>query len=97
RHIGVVRAANETPVGARVVLAMRPEKIRLGKTPVAGGISGVVVAATYFGEQTRYAVAVPGVTQPVQVSVSNAGAQIVSMGDSVSLSMSESDFVILPP
>ena len=61
--------------GARVSLAVRPEKLRLAWSAPAvpgSGIPGKVSAEAYFGDRSHYYVAVDGLAKPLAVARQNA-------------------------
>jgi spermidine/putrescine ABC transporter ATP-binding subunit len=62
------------PVGARVSIAVRPEKLRLAwEQPAAStnAVAGRVDAQAYFGDRSHFYIAVPGNERPVAVAHQN--------------------------
>jgi spermidine/putrescine ABC transporter ATP-binding subunit len=61
--------------GARVTLALRPEKVRLVANPEPGLnlVQGSILATTYAGDRTHLAVSVQGLEKPILVTVPNSG------------------------
>jgi ABC-type Fe3+/spermidine/putrescine transport system ATPase subunit len=80
--------------GAGVALALRPERIVLGKS---GAVSGKIVMATYLGERSHVLVAVGGLTRPIAVTLQNATATAAAIvpGSEVGLSWDPNAFVVL--
>jgi spermidine/putrescine transport system ATP-binding protein/putrescine transport system ATP-binding protein len=81
-----------------VLIALRPEKIAMSAEAAASGVRGCVIAAAYLGERTHYAVAVEGLNEPIFVADQNsqAAARAHAPGDTVYLSWSTDDLVVLP-
>jgi len=97
--LGTVRIASAEPAGAKILLALRPEKIALTADPVPNAIQGSVVAAAYLGERSHYTIAVPGRSEPVAVSGQNAEKIVTrghAPGDTVYLSWAADAVVVLP-
>jgi spermidine/putrescine transport system ATP-binding protein/putrescine transport system ATP-binding protein len=95
--MGALRLATREPVGTELLLALRPENIAVSRHPVANAVQGVVSAVAYLGERSHYAIAVPGLQQPLAVTAQNtprAGAP--APGDAVHLSWPADAVVILP-
>ncbi len=59
--------------GAKVDLALRPERLRFVAAP-QGGITGTLVSVAYLGDRSHYLVGVEGLEKPVTVFRSNADA-----------------------
>jgi spermidine/putrescine transport system ATP-binding protein/putrescine transport system ATP-binding protein len=79
--------------GARIVLALRPEKISLGG---AGPIFGAVVSTTYLGERSHLLVRVEGLSVAVAITVQNAELRnLPAPGDRIALSWTPTSFVLL--
>jgi putrescine transport system ATP-binding protein len=57
---GVLSARGGRPAGARVTLAIRPERLTLGEAAGAGAVEAKVVDATYLGGRTLLRLAGPG-------------------------------------
>ena len=97
--IGRVQASIGDAVGAKVLVALRPEKIALSADPSPGAVSGTVAAAAYLGERSHYNVAIAGRDEPVSVSAQNAEKIVTrghAPGDTVYLSWAADAVVILP-
>ncbi len=97
--LGLVRAGTGDAVGAKVLVALRPEKIALAAEAMPGAIRGTVVAAAYLGERSHYNIAIAGRAEPVSVAAQNA-TKIVTRGhapgDAVWLSWAADAVVVLP-
>lgn len=79
--------------GARVVLALRPERISVSS---AGTVSGKVVTATFLGERTHLLVTVGGLPKPIAVTIQNASSEkLPASGETVGLSWEPNAFVLL--
>jgi spermidine/putrescine transport system ATP-binding protein/putrescine transport system ATP-binding protein len=59
-------------VGAKVDLALRPERLRFVAAP-QGGLNGKVLSVAYLGDRSHYLVGVEGLGRPLAVFRSNAG------------------------
>jgi spermidine/putrescine ABC transporter ATP-binding subunit len=80
--------------GARIVLALRPERISLAGP--GSTLSGTVASTTYLGERTHLLVAVEGLTRPVAVTVQNSASRnLPAMGEKVALSWDATALVLL--
>jgi spermidine/putrescine ABC transporter ATP-binding subunit len=89
--LGHLKAAGAFPAGARVLIAVRPEKITLSTS--AGSVKGTVAASVYLGERSHFNVMVEGLKAPVSVAVQNAAH---ASGEMVYLSWAPEAMVILP-
>ena len=86
-----IPAGRELSVGAQATLALRPERIRLGRE----GAPASVDEAVYSGGDTLYIVSAPG-GAPLRVRVSNAdGAPPLSPGDSVRMQIDDDAWRVL--
>jgi spermidine/putrescine transport system ATP-binding protein/putrescine transport system ATP-binding protein len=87
--------------GAKVVVAVRPEKIALSREQVSGAncVSGTVAANAYLGERSHMNITVAGLAEPVSVASQNAERLHtgLSNGDTVCLSWAKDAMVVLPP
>ena len=103
----VSAAAGERPVpsrGARVLIAIRPEKIAVSREKPASPfnlVRGRVYAASYLGDRSHLRVEVPGLGVPVSVASQNVlpllhGAHAAE-SDTLWLSWSPAAVVLLPP
>ena len=104
--LGTVEAAaeGEAPgVGAHVLVAIRPEKLKLNfEAPVAGDhiIEGRMGPAAYLGDRSHFHVFLPGRDQPVSVAVQNmerSAAGPTASEQPVWLSFSGESVVLLRP
>lgn len=91
-----VLEASERPVGAKVVVAIRPERITFCGSPESphSEIIGKVTEAIYVGNSIRYVVALQGGGQIV-VREQNQGPAKVRPGDSVGLTWRSEDAKII--
>jgi ABC-type Fe3+/spermidine/putrescine transport system ATPase subunit len=99
-----VEAAAEAPgAGADVLVAIRPEKLKLHfEEPGEGAkiIAGRMGPAAYLGDRSHFHVFLPGREQPVAVAVQNMGRSEVEPAESdrpVWLSFSSESVVLLSP
>jgi spermidine/putrescine transport system ATP-binding protein/putrescine transport system ATP-binding protein len=85
--------------GARVVVAMRPEKFSLAREQPSGpSIRGRIVAAAYLGDRNQFQVAGEGANAPLAVAAQNAGSGDAAFkaGDIVYVAWAPDAFVLLP-
>jgi len=86
--LGRIRA--KAPTGAKVLVAIRPEKFTLADA----GVKGTIAAAAYLGERSHYAVTVAGRT--IAVAAQNvAKAAVRAPGDTVHLIWAPDAVVVL--
>ena len=86
------------PAGGDVLIALRPEKIRLSVETVPNGVKGTVTAAAYLGERSHYNIAVAGLDEPVSVAGQNSEKSVSrghTPGDTVYLSWAQDALVVL--
>jgi spermidine/putrescine ABC transporter ATP-binding subunit len=104
--LGPVRASTHgsaLELGAKVVVAIRPEKLRLafeaGKARV-NTVEGRIGAAAYLGDRNHFYVQIPGRDQPVAVATQNVernDLQVTGGNRTVWLHWSEDAVVLLQP
>jgi ABC-type Fe3+/spermidine/putrescine transport system ATPase subunit len=103
--LGEVRAEtnDETfEVGSEIVVAIRPEKLRLSFEVPGEGVNiaqGHMGPAAYLGDRSYLYVYLPGREQPVAVAMQNTGRSAVGIDQTdqpVWLSWSEDAIVLLP-
>jgi spermidine/putrescine ABC transporter ATP-binding subunit len=82
-----------TDTGARILVAIRPEKIALARA-AGGALVGRIVAAAYLGERQHWQVAVEGCERPLFVA--GAGVESFAIGDMVALAFSPESLLLLP-
>lgn len=84
------RADAETPVGAQVLLAIRPERIAVGAgaEPRDNDFAGVIEEVIYVGDTTRYRVRVPGLGEPLTVKVQSLPGESLKRDDPVRIGWS---------
>ncbi|MEI9989880.1 MAG: ABC transporter ATP-binding protein [Rhizomicrobium sp.] len=91
--LGRIRAKTTAATGAKVLVALRPEKIALSPE----GVPGTIAAAAYLGERSHYAVTVAGRTIAVAAqNMAKAATESHAPGDAVHLSWSPDAVVVLP-
>ncbi len=87
--------------GAKVVVALRPERLVLGAAPPEAArnvMAGTVLTTAYLGERRQHYVKVDGMAEPVAVSVPNQqrdGQHAVEQGQKVWLTWSDDACVVL--
>lgn len=87
--------------GAKVLVAMRPEKLVLAQERPEGIrnlMVGTVLTTTYLGERRQHYVRIDGIADPVAVSIPNQrrnGQSDLSQGQKVWLSWSDDAYVVL--
>jgi spermidine/putrescine transport system ATP-binding protein len=99
----LVEANGEAPVGARVSVAVRPEKVRIGALPPGphdelNVLKGMVEEPIYSGFQTKYIIHLPGggvVTVFRQHANWSEGVPDIRWKDEVYLSWSARDSVVV--
>ena len=99
-HLSTAVAVRLPTVGARLAVALRPERIRISRAPILNGecnISGVVQEAVYLGLASTYFVKT-ATGALVRVTAQNGeGMQVFNRGEDVHLSWLSSAFTVLPP
>ncbi len=90
-------------MGARVLLAIRPEKMAIELTgaataPSDNRLPGTLVAAAYLGERSHYQVRVDGSNEPIAVAAQNEGPEPPAHhpGASVTLTWPADAMIVLP-
>jgi spermidine/putrescine ABC transporter ATP-binding subunit len=89
-------------VGEAAVIAIRPEKLEIGRIATAGknSLTGRIAAAAYLGDRRHVFVTVPGLDQPLTAAVQNSHRSTgrdFSTSDEVVVSWSIEDSLLLPP
>lgn len=82
--------------GDAVVIAVRPEKIRLGAISDSCDLKGKISARSYMGERSQILVNVDGLAKPISVALQNAGRNPCDLPDLVGLSWEPENAVLLP-
>ena len=92
----LAKAPDFAKQGAKVLLALRPEKISIAGD---GALKGIVSETNYLGEHTHLRVTIEGLAHPVAVSVQNGapGSETPGPGATVALTWNAQSFVILEP
>ncbi|MCG5219087.1 ABC transporter ATP-binding protein [Streptosporangium sp. KLBMP 9127] len=88
--IGLLPCDADVAPGTPVLLAVRPEKVRIGE---GGRLSGVVVDVSFYGGVSHVSVGVEGRSGPVLVATQ--GATRVTSGSPVSLGWAAGDAVLI--
>jgi ABC-type Fe3+/spermidine/putrescine transport system ATPase subunit len=89
-------------VGSEIVVAIRPEKLRLSFDASSKDVNvaqGRMGPAAYLGDRSHLYVYLPGRDQPVAVAIQNAGRSAVGIDQTdqpVWLSWAEDAVVLLP-
>ena len=100
-HVQVETSAIRQPQNARVLLAMRPEKLTLSLDPPEGAlnsVSGTLYTTAYLGGLRQFYVMIDGRADPVAVSTQNqrrAMPQDIEQGRKIWLSWHNDAFVVL--
>ena len=95
-RIQVPNGGGQFQAGARVLIAIRPEKFSLARGPSAQSVPGRIIAAAYLGDRRQFQIAVEGVSTPVLVVSQNSEGAPLQSGDSVHLSWVSDAPVLLP-
>jgi spermidine/putrescine transport system ATP-binding protein/putrescine transport system ATP-binding protein len=85
--------------GARVLVAIRPEKLTLSRTPLDASVSGRLISAAYLGDRSQFQVRLEAAGDPVLVSAPNNGGaddRRFETGDLVYLSWAGDGPILLP-
>ncbi|WP_326636736.1 ABC transporter ATP-binding protein [Streptosporangium sp. NBC_01755] len=89
--LGILPGTSGLPDGTPALLAVRPERLRLGDE---GVLSGEVVDVSFYGGVSHVSVQVSGRPEPVLVATQ--GATQVQAGSEVTLGWAEGDGVLIP-
>jgi ABC-type Fe3+/spermidine/putrescine transport system ATPase subunit len=85
-------------VGARGLLCLRPEALRIDEAAlVPGGIAGTVRGYAFEGGRARYDVAIPGALVRVEMLTSALAGRGFKPGDRVRIEVSPETSILLPP
>jgi spermidine/putrescine ABC transporter ATP-binding subunit len=102
--LGRIRArvrAEHVQKGAKIIVAMRPEKLRLSKECPSGtknSVQGVIKNTTYLGDRRHYYVAVQGCDKPLAVAtqeVQESGNQSFEQDGPIWLSWADDSVMLL--
>ncbi len=93
----VVRTATEAAAGP-VLLAIRPERVRLGATDDANAVTGVVIERAYAGEALTHTVRLAdgSLMRATQSLRDGLGAAQIDVGERVTLSWQPEACIVLP-
>lgn len=100
-HLQIEANALRHAIGARVLVAMRPEKLTLNLAKpdsIQNAVPGRLLTTAYMGERRQFFVQIDGKAEPVAVSAQNqqrAFPQDLEHGRAVWLSWSDDAFVVL--
>jgi ABC-type Fe3+/spermidine/putrescine transport system ATPase subunit len=89
--LGVLPGVSNLPDGTPALLAVRPERLRLG---TEGVLRGQVVDVSFYGGVSHVSVQVDG--RPTPVLVATPGATQVQAGSFVALGWADEDGVLIP-
>ena len=81
--LGVFEACGEVPIGAKGILALRPERVQLCATtsrPPGNALAGTVADIAYHGQDMSIHVAVPSMKRPLLARVSAADDNATGLG-----------------
>jgi spermidine/putrescine transport system ATP-binding protein/putrescine transport system ATP-binding protein len=88
-------------VGARVLVAIRPEKLTLAHEAQAGvSVPGQLIAAAYLGDRSQFQVKIEGASDPVIVSMQNTTVSVgrrFETGETVHVIWSSDGPILLAP
>jgi len=94
------RPGAELPAGARVLVAVRPEKLAIsGQAPHGPSLRGRVLAAEYFGDRSQFRVGLDCSDAIIIVIVQNAGPcnpTSLGQGESVYVTLPRDALLLLP-
>lgn len=97
-EIGADQAPNGAPAGAAVV-GIRPETLTIlfdGETSTRRSVEGVVDEVVYYGDMTYYDVRIPGVDEPLNLSMRNViGRPVLDVGAPTRITWDERALVLL--
>ena len=93
-----VRVANEVAAGP-VLLAVRPERVRLGATDAVNALQGVVADRAYAGETLTHGVRLAdgSLLRATQALGDGLGGELLGIGTRVTLSWQHEASIVLPP
>lgn len=96
-RVPVASGAHAWAVGARGLLCLRPEALRLEEAErAAGGIRGTVAAHVFEGSRQLYDVRIAGGTVRVEMVTSAVQGRSFKLGDDVKIEISPETSVLLP-
>ncbi|MBV8523564.1 MAG: ABC transporter ATP-binding protein, partial [Acetobacteraceae bacterium] len=91
-----VRAAEPAPEGARVFLALRPERVRLGLS-AGNQVQGVVADCSYHGESLMLTVSIgAGATLRVTQPLTEGLREVPKLGEAIAVSWPPEASIVLP-
>jgi putative spermidine/putrescine transport system ATP-binding protein len=96
-RIPVGHGGREWSVGARGLLCLRPEALRIDEAAlVPGGIAGTVASYVFEGGRALYDVAIPGAVIRVEMITSALVGRGFKPGDHVKVEVSPETSILLP-
>lgn len=96
-RLPVSSGAHAWSLGARALLCLRPEALRVEEAALApGGIPGTVAAHIFEGSRQLYDVTIPGGTIKVEMLTSALVGRSFRLGDQVRVEVSPETSVLLP-
>jgi spermidine/putrescine ABC transporter ATP-binding subunit len=89
----------ETVAAGPLLLAVRPERVRLGEAGLPNAVQGVVVDCAYAGETLTHSVRLAdgSLMRTTRSLHDGLGGGIAAVGDTVTLSWSPDSCILLPP
>jgi spermidine/putrescine ABC transporter ATP-binding subunit len=100
-RISVAARAGFAHESGRIIVAIRPEKLRLSKERADGagnGVQGVIKNTAYLGDRRHFYVAVPGCDKPLAVAaqeVQESGSPSFAQESSVWISWADESVILL--
>jgi spermidine/putrescine transport system ATP-binding protein/putrescine transport system ATP-binding protein len=99
-HLNIaLRRSSHFDAGARVLVAIRPEKLVLSRGPADASVSGRLISAAYLGDRSQFQVGLEAASDPVIVSAPNSATgngQRFEPGETVYLSWAREGLILLP-
>src|SRR5438034_1010528 len=96
-RLPVSSGAHTWTAGARALLCLRPEALRVEEAALApGGIPGTVAGHVFEGSRQLYDVDIPGATVRVEMITSALVGRSFRLGDEVKIEVSPETSVLLP-
>jgi len=96
-RLPVSSGAHTWTAGARALLCLRPEALRVEEAALApGGIPGTVAGHVFEGSRQLYDVSIPGATVRVEMITSALVGRSFRLGDEVKIEVSPETSVLLP-
>jgi spermidine/putrescine transport system ATP-binding protein/putrescine transport system ATP-binding protein len=100
-RISIAARAGFAHESGRIIVAIRPEKLRLSKERADGAgnaVQGVIKNTAYLGDRRHFYVAVPGCDKPLAVAaqeVQESGSPSFAQESSVWISWADESVILL--